>query len=305
MKTIDKKLSICLVLLLVVAMVSSCNSSKYAQTDTLIISAKSLNDYIGQDNVAIIDMQSANDYAARHVSGAVNILKSDIVINEPVSNMLASESTIEQVLGSKGITNNMTIIVYDSDNMTASRMVWTLFMYGDQNVKIVDGGIKAIQNAGITVTKEVPTVTPAVFDAVYDTQWLATKKDVLQQVNHPDNNVILLDVRTNDEYVQSGKIPSSVMFDYYDNFYADGTFKDTQTTQINYLKAGIRPENDIIMYCQTSMRAAAVFVRLYDAGYRNLKVFDGAYAEWVLDQSDPVEFPATTTTVTPGQQDAS
>lgn len=305
MKTIDKKLSIFLVLLLVVTMVSSCNSSKYAQTDTLIISAKSLTDYIGADNVVIIDMQSANDYAARHVPGAVNITKADIVVNEPVSNMLAPASTIEQVLGSKGISNDTTIVVYDSDNMSASRMVWTLFMYGDQNVKLVDGGIKAIQSAGIEVTKEVPTQTPATFRASYDPQWLATKEDVLQQVNNPDANVILLDVRTNDEYVQSGKVPSSVMFDYYDNFYADGTFKDTQTTQINYLKAEIRPENDIILYCQTSMRAAAVFVRLYDAGYRNLKVYDGAYAEWVLDPSDPVVFPDTTTTVTPSQQDAS
>ncbi|MFA0814245.1 MAG: sulfurtransferase [Anaerofustis sp.] len=305
MKTIDKKLSIFLVLLLVVTMVSSCNSSKYAQTDTLIISAKSLTGYIGADNVVIIDMQSANDYAARHVPGAVNITKADIVVNEPVSNMLAPASTIEQVLGSKGISNDTTIVVYDSDNMSASRMVWTLFMYGDQNVKLVDGGIKAIQSAGIEVTKEVPTQTPATFRASYDPQWLATKEDVLQQVNNPDANVILLDVRTNDEYVQSGKVPSSVMFDYYDNFYADGTFKDTQTTQINYLKAEIRPENDIILYCQTSMRAAAVFVRLYDAGYRNLKVYDGAYAEWVLDPSDPVVFPDTTTTVTPSQQDAS
>jgi thiosulfate/3-mercaptopyruvate sulfurtransferase len=244
MKTIDKKLSIFLVLLLVVTMVSSCNSSKYAQTDTLIISAKSLTGYIGADNVVIIDMQSANDYAARHVPGAVNITKADIVVNEPVSNMLAPASTIEQVLGSKGISNDTTIVVYDSDNMSASRMVWTLFMYGDQNVKLVDGGIKAIQSAGIEVTKEVPTQTPATFRASYDPQWLATKEDVLQQVNNPDANVILLDVRTNDEYVQSGKVPSSVMFDYYDNFYADGTFKDTQTTQINYLKAEIRPEND-------------------------------------------------------------
>lgn len=305
MRKIDKKISICLVLLLIAAIMGGCNSSKYAQADTIIISAKDLKDYIGKDNVAIVDMQSANDYAARHVPGAVNILRSDIVINVPVDNMLASEKTIEEVLGNKGINNDMTVIVYDSDNMTASRMAWTLFMYGDTNVKVVDGGIKAIQNSGLEVTKEIPAITPQTFDAKYDDQWIATKQDILGQVNDPDKNIILLDVRTQDEYAQSGKIPSSIMIDYKSNFYDDGTFKNTQTTKINYLQAGIRPENETILYCQTSMRAAAVFVRLYDAGYRNLRVYDGAYAEWLTDPTNPVEKPSNNETVNPGQQDAS
>jgi len=304
-RKIDKKISICLALLLTAAMIGGCNSSKYAQADTLIISADELKDYTGKDGIAIVDMQSANDYAARHVPGAVNILKSDIVVNVPVDNMLASEKAIEELLGSKGISNDTTIVVYDSDNMTASRLVWTLFMYGHTNVKIVDGGIKAIQSAGAATTKDLPTVTPKIFDAVYDSQWFAGKQDVLSQVNDPDANVILLDVRTQDEFAQTGKIPSSIMIDYKTNFYADGTFKNTQTTKIDYLQAGIRPENEIILYCQTSMRAAAVFVRLYDAGYRNLKVYDGAYAEWLTDSANPVEKPSDNTTVSPGQQDAS
>jgi thiosulfate/3-mercaptopyruvate sulfurtransferase len=304
MKSIDKKLSIFLVLMIILTMISACNSSTYAESDTIIISADSLSDYIGADNVVIVDMQSANDYAARHVEGAVNITKSEIVTGD--GNMLPDEATIETLLGSNGISNDTTVIVYDSDNMTASRMVWTLFMYGHQNVLLVDGGIKAIKNTeGITLTTEKTTPVATTFDAVYDDEWIADYQDVLNQVNDPDENTILLDVRTDEEYAESGKVPSSVMVDYTTNFYSDGTFKDTQTTKINYLDDGIYPENEVIMYCQTSMRAAAVFVRLYDAGYRNLKVYDGAYLEWSSNPDSPIDMPSTDSDTVTDTEDAS
>jgi thiosulfate/3-mercaptopyruvate sulfurtransferase len=111
-------------------------------------------------------------------------------------------------------------------------------------------------------------------------------------------------VRTEREVLYaSGKVPSSVMMDYYGNFYADGTFKTVETTRINYMNEGIRPENNIILYCQTSMRAAAVFLRLYDAGYRNLRLYDGAYLEWTSNASNPVDLPSGT--VAPTNKDAS
>ena len=35
------------------------------------------------------------------------------------------------------------------------------------------------------------------------------------------------------------------------------------------------------------MRAATTFLRLYDAGYRNMKVYDGAYLEWSSNSQQP------------------
>ncbi|MBE0600607.1 MAG: rhodanese-like domain-containing protein, partial [Firmicutes bacterium] len=166
-------------------------------------------------------------------------------------------------------------------------------MYQNHNVLVVDGGLNAIKAAGYVLTAAVPEITPAEYVAAdKDETWVATMADVQNQVNEPDKNVILLDVRTDAEYYQNGKVPSSVMFDYYDNFYSDGTFKSIETTRIDYLKAGIKTENEIIVYCQTSMRAAAVFLRLYDAGYRNLRIYDGAYLEWSSNPSNPVDIPS-------------
>ena len=295
MRSLVKKITICMAVVMVMSMFTACNNHEYAKTtNSLIISAEDLVDYIGKENVVIVDMQSVEGYATGHVEGAVNIQKDDIIINVPVSTMLTSKKKMATLMGSKGISNDTLVIAYDTNKMNASRLLWSLFMYGHENVKVVDGGLEAIKATGITLTTEEPVVTETTFEVKEPSQnWLATKKDVLEQVNNPNENVILLDVRSDEEYYSIGKVPTSIMMDYTNNFYAvDGTFKSVQTTKINYLKAGIYPEHEIIIYCQSSMRATPVFVQLYEAGYRNIRIYDGAYLEWSSDSSNPVEMPA-------------
>lgn len=301
---IAKKLTTVAVLVLGLLVLNACNPSTYAESDQKIISARQLPGLIGQPGVVIVDMQSADDYAKGHVAGAVNITRSDIVISVPVENTLASASKLEKTLRAGGISNDTLIVAYDSSKMDAARLFWTLLMYGNENVRVVDGGVSAIKAAGIELTAETPAVTPGSFTAGEKAvQWLATRDDVLAQLDEPDPNVVLLDVRSDEEYASSGKIPSSVMWNYLDNFYADDTFKNTQTTRINYIEKDMRPEKQIIMYCQTSMRASPVFLRLYDAGYRNIRIYDGAYLEWSGNTENPVERPAGA--VAPSSKDAS
>ena len=294
MRAYAKKLTIFFAMAMLVVMFAGCNTHKFADTEqSLIISAEDLKDYIGKENVVIVDMQSTEDYTAGHVEGAVNIQNTDITINVPVSTMLTSAKKISSLMGSKGISNDTLVIAYDTNKMSASRLLWSLFMYGHENVKVVDGGLNAILAEGITLTTAETVVTETTFTAKEPSQnWLATKKDVLNQVNNPDANVVLLDVRTQEEYYTEGKIPTSVMIDWTNNFYSvDNTFKSIQTTRINYLEERIYPEQEIIIYCKSSMRATPVFVQLYEAGYRNIRIFDGAYLEWSSDSSNPVEMP--------------
>ena len=221
-----------------------------------------------------------------------------------LQSMLTSKNKIQKLLSASGITPEDTLVVYDDNKMNAARFFWTMLMYGNQNVLVVDGGLSAIRDAGIAMTADVPAVTPTDYVAAdKDTRWLATAEDVLAQVNEPDKNTVLLDVRTDAEYQADGKIPSSLMWDFANLFYKDGTFKDVQTTRITFVDMGIRPEKNLILYCQTSMRAAPVFLRLYDAGYRNLKIYDGAYLEWSQNPNYPKDIP--TGTVAPSQKDAS
>ena len=68
-------------------LMTACNTSNYAQSGQKIIPAAKLADYLGKEHVVVVDMQTADAYAAAHVQGAVNITQEDIVINVPVKIM--------------------------------------------------------------------------------------------------------------------------------------------------------------------------------------------------------------------------
>ena len=306
MRLIAKNLTFIVMTILLILALTACNPSHYEETESQLVTAASLEAYLSDaGNTVVIDMQSPENYASGHVTGAVNIVKDDIVINVPVNNMLTSKAKLERLMSEKGIDNNTTILIYDDDRMSAARLWWTFLMYGNENARVIDGGVQAIINAGIEMTTEKTERSAASYTAGEKNKaYLADMNEVMAQINEPDSNVVLLDVRTEAEYLEKGKIPSSVMMDYANMFYSDNTFKDVQTTRINFIDNGMRPEKEIIMYCQTSMRASPVFLSLYNAGYRNIKIYDGAYLEWSSNPNNPIELPSGANAL-PSNKDAS
>ena len=133
---------------------------------------------------------------------------------------------------------------------------------------------------------------------------LAGKGEIMKQIDNPGSDVVILDVRTDEEY-NAGTIPGSIHIDYVKNNFNDGTYKPVQQIRILYKDAGIMPEDTIIMYCKTSIRAAETYAALYNAGYRNLKIYDGAWLEWSSDKSLPVYIPEVPGNVRIEVQDAS
>ncbi|WP_432407811.1 sulfurtransferase [Wukongibacter sp. M2B1] len=293
MKFTSKVLVVLLILATVFAAVG-CSSTSFNEDEAKsIISAKDALQLLGKENVVLVDAQKANIYGKAHVKGSVNISRDDIVVKEPVANVLGTKEQIEKVLGNVGISNDATVVIYDNNNnMDSARLWWTMKVYGHENVMVVSGGLKSLVEAGVEKTTEVPSVNPVEYSAKdKDISMIATIDEVKAQVNDPNENVVLIDTRSQEEY-NAGTIPSSILIDYSDNNYNDGTYKSVQDIRIMYLENNIKPENTAIMYCKTSIRGAQTYLALYNAGYRNLKLFDGAWVEWVLDESNPKQMPS-------------
>lgn len=258
-----------------------------------IIDANKISKYSEKGNVAVVDMQKPEDYAKGHLKGAVNIPRDEIVINTPVENMLAPKDQIEKVMGKNGISNNTTVIVYDNaNNMDAARFWWTLKVYGHENIKVVSGGYNALKAAGSTITQEAAKIIPAAYTAKEaNKDMIASIDEVKKLVEKPQSNVVLLDTRTKEEYNQ-GTIPGSVLMDFMDNNYKNGSFKSPEAIQYQYVENKITKDKTIVMYCKTSVRAAETYLALYNAGYSKLKLYDGAWLEWSADKSLPVQNPS-------------
>ena len=268
---------------------TACTFTDYAESDTLIISAKDAVEKI-EEGYILVDAQKATSYKKRHIDGAVNIERKAIMIKEPVANSLATAAIVSKAAGNAGLTETSDIVIYDDNkNMDASRLFWTLKIWGHKgDITIVSGGFRALEAEGISVTEGDPSVTPRTYKTgSLDTSMIAYKEDILPMIDNPADNFVLIDVRTEEEY-NAGTIPGSIHINHERNLFINdekgSTYRPVSHNRILYKELGITPEDEIVLYCKTSVRAANTYAALYNAGYRNLKVYDGAFLEWSTEK---------------------
>ena len=281
-----------LLLIVTVFSLAGCGSYDFAETGNEIIQTTDAISFIGNDDIILVDTQAAKDFEMSHIKGAVNIPLSDIVISEPIANMMAPKEKIEKTLENAGISNDSVLLIYDDiNNMDAARLWFTLKYYGHEDAKVIGGGLKVLLEEGAeTETGKVDTPKGNYKITVENTEMIANLKEVRNQLNEPSDNVRILDVRSIEEY-NEGTIPTSIHLNYIGNNYSDGEYKKTSDIQIMYIDNDIKPENEVIMYCKTSIRAAQSYLALYNAGYRNIKIYDGAWLEYCSYSFLPVQLP--------------
>ena len=275
-----KKILLSLLIILPVLFIS-CGPSVPGEKGTEIITAEKAVEMISEGNISLVDARKADDYAKSHVKGAVNVSRNDIVDSSSYPNMLAGGDRIAEVMSSRGIENGKTVVVYDDNkNMDSARFWWTLKVYGNDNVKVVSGGLKALAAAGAEMSSAAPSVSKTEYKvSSLRSEMIADLKFMKKQVNKPSEDIVIIDTRTTEEY-QEGTIPGSFHLDFADNNFKDGTYKPVQQISIRYLEAGISADKEAVMYCKTSIRGAQTYLALYNAGYRKLKLYDGAWVEW-------------------------
>lgn len=292
MKSIKSIFSIVFVLALV--FISAGCGQDYAETGTVIVSGKDAVKLIGTSGTVLVDAQKATSYAKEHAAGAVNISRDDIVVTKQVSNMLAPAEVIETVMSSRGISNDTLVLIYDdNNNMDSARLWWTLLVYGHTNAKVISGGLQELTRQDVEITTTAVAPKPAVFKAsAVNNSLIADLNEVLAQVDNPDDNTVLIDTRSLEEF-NAGTIPGSILLSYEGNNNNDGTIRSIQNIKLRYKDENIMPDNTVILYCKSSIRGAQTFLALYNAGYRDLKLYDGAWLEWSLDTNRPVQMPET------------
>jgi len=277
--------SVFILISLLLITLSACSFIDYAESDTLIISAKEAVKYLDKGYV-LVDAQKASSYEKGHIETAVNIERKAIMISEPVPNTLGTAEVVAKAASDAGLTENTDIIIYDDNkNMDASRLYWTLKIWGHKgDIKIISGGFFALLDAGLKETKKAAAVSPAVYNTgTFDKSMIESKGKIWGLIDDPDENIVLIDVRSLEEYAE-GTIPGALHINHEKNLFVNDetwtTFRPVSHNRILYKELGITPEKEIIMFCKSSVRAANTYAALYNAGYRNLKIYDGAWLEW-------------------------
>jgi thiosulfate/3-mercaptopyruvate sulfurtransferase len=266
----------------------------YAHPETLV-TTDWVNEHRTDPNVRVVEVDvDTKAYEEGHIPSAIawnwqtelcDTLRRDII----------SKTNLENLLGRSGITNDSTIILYgDNNNWFAAWALWQLKMYGHKDVRLMNGGRKKWLAEGRVVTKDTLVVTPTRYTV---TTFNDRYRVFLRQVEKAmaDNNYVLVDVRSNDEFTgkilappglpetcqRGGHIPGAKNIPWAQACNDDGTFKTADELEALYTSKGVTPEKNIIAYCRIGERSSHTwYVLNYLLGYPNVSNYDGSWTEW-------------------------
>ena len=111
------------------------------------------------ENIVVAEVDENTDlYEEGHIPGAVKLHWHDD-LQDPVERDIVEKADFEALIGARGIGNNTTVVLYgDKNNWFAAYAYWYLKIYGHEDVRIIDGGRKWIDE-GRELTTEAPTWT--------------------------------------------------------------------------------------------------------------------------------------------------
>lgn len=233
----------------------------------------------------VIDARSEKEFKEVHIRNAVNIPIEILSSKEPVEGLLKSKDEVAKIFAENGVSPDMEIYLYCSKGNNAGRMYWILKMMGASNVKMIDGNLDAWKAGRKPVTKNPTIVKASNFPASMDTKSLLSTDAVKAKMSSA--GVVLVDARA-DAYFNgtdpksNGHIKGAVSINS-DVLKDDaGLLKSAAELKKIFESKGVSKDKEVILYCQTSTRAGLLYAVLTSVlNYPNVKVYDGAYNEWV------------------------
>lgn len=239
------------------------------------------------DALVLIDANKSKNYQASHIKGALHVNHLDLYQDGDVAGLIKSPEELAVFFGKLGVGENSTIVLTDDGSQKYnSRVYWILKYIGAKDVRLLHKDLNAWRKARLPMTATPGKATPTTFtpsvnpEILVDIAYLKENKDA--------ENVVLVDCRTPAEYKgeksSDGHIPGAINIDYVNFLTETGAFKSVEELTVLAEAKGLNPEMEVILYCKTSVRATPAFVALANIlGYKRVRVYDGAYNEWVAN----------------------
>lgn len=272
-----KKLSI-LVIVLMVLSLFACNETAYDESDNIIEVSQVSEVYLDGD-VILVDARDEAAYNKLHLKGAISLRPDELLVDKPVPALVAPKAKFERVLSKKGLSNDSVVYIYDDKGgVYAFRLWWTMKLYGHENVKVINGGFQALNKAGLKGEVNATNLAESKYLAKDADPSLIVDFETVRAASE-NSDVKIIDVRSLAEY-DAGSIPGAILYPHTNNLYKDGSFMSARDTYLFYKDKGFERDDEIYLYCKSSFRATQTLALLQEAGFKNVKVYDGAWIEW-------------------------
>jgi thiosulfate/3-mercaptopyruvate sulfurtransferase len=249
----------------------------------IIVDSKWLASHLDDLNLVIIDTRDNITYRFRHIKNARPLgIERIISVADNGANLVVDGSIAERIFTELGIDDSKTVIVYgEYGDPSAARVVWTLMYHGHPNVKLLDIGFRQWHKAGLPTTRQIPTQKPStsLFKSKINCTIRADAEIIKAKQSEP--NVIIVDARTAQEHFQA-RIPGSILHNWEEGLDDDSSrvirYKDE--LQKDFEQRGITKDKEIICYCHSGTRASHKYLQLKEAGFNNVRMYDGSIIDW-------------------------
>jgi thiosulfate/3-mercaptopyruvate sulfurtransferase len=261
---------------------------KVLLSNTLIIDAKTFAAELKTNkNMIVIDVQAADVYAKQHIQGAINIPHKSLYKEGPIEGQFKDAAELAVIFGKKGVSNSSKIVIYDDGSQKYNSRIWWVLKYlGASDVSLLHKEMSQMEAARIPMTTMAKTLPATTFEVAVNPEMNIEMAAVKSLSGNPD--AIILDNREKDEFDgmdkdkrSKGHLPGAVFMNFKEVLTSTGAYKTKEEIIAAVSRFGVTPDKQIVVYCQTGIKAAVVYIALKEiAGFSNVKLYAGAYTEW-------------------------
>lgn len=264
--------------------------------------------------------QNPDDYAQGHIPGSIAL--DTLALESPETWNRRNPGELREALEKHGITADTTVIMYgrfsfpkfedpfpgsSAGHLGAIRCAAILLWAGVKDVRVLNGGLQAWEDAGFSTTKtdtspqpvadfgaEIPG-RPELFIDIPEAKELLTADDGA-----------LVSVRSWPEFIgetsgyhyieKKGRIPGAIFGNCGSDAYHMENYRNPDHTTREYHEivqlwqaAGITSDKRVAFYCGTGWRGSEAFLNAWLMGWPHVAVFDGGWFEWSNDPENPYE----------------